>query len=128
MDKQLVNTFSAVSETVKIYRVAPTTECRILEIVGSDIVVKFTESEAVSYSSVFADVLSHFVEYFPEVPLAGFVLDHGVASVQLIDRVGGLRGSGIPITIVDIFELMSPIAITAECAFRLYQGEHVEDF
>lgn len=132
MDKKLVSEIKTVSKVIKLYRVSPPDDLQnhseVVKADGSDVIIVGTEAEATCFSSCLSDVIDVLLDIFPEVPIDEVILDYGIASVELIDRVGRLRERGIPITIVDIFEFLSPISISSQCAHRVLRGECNEDF
>lgn len=132
MGKKLVTQINIASIIVKIYCIAPIDDLGnhsdVVKADGSDVIFVGTEADAASFASSFNHVIGIFLDIFPEVPTDEVLLDYGIASIDLIDRVGRLRELDIPITIVDVFEFLTPISIASQCALRLIREEYNEDF
>ncbi len=76
-----------------------------------------------SFFTAFETALTTIKQHFPEVPVDEPVVDYGVASVELIRRVESCRIDGLPISVVDIFEYVTPCEICAHSVIRLLQEE-----
>lgn len=91
-------------------------------VLGNDVVAKPGLFDLKLFESNLNDSLLLVEKVFPEVPFDEAIVDYGLASIELIQRVNRLQEGGIPATIVDVFEHETPCAIAAHSVVRLLKG------
>nr|WP_098073352.1 phosphopantetheine-binding protein [Corynebacterium casei] len=64
------------------------------------------------------DVAQKVMEAFPEVPPKESIFDFGVSSFDLLNRVSHLEDRGLPVSIVDVFDLHSPLELSLRITQR----------
>lgn len=95
---------------------------------GTDVTLKANSIDEIFFSRNLENIVKIIEKFFPEVRFGEAIVDYGVASIDLLQRVEKLRDLGVPVTIVDIFEYMTPCAIAAECVVRLWKDKIDEDY